>query len=162
MLPEGGSFLGTYFGFLRYTALSPGLNSSLLKIKGPEPVVSSICLNASVCATRRGMMNGTLDDGLPRASSTKPQGSRSRMRNSFAEVASMRSTKFISAIPIGSRFPQRASEAATSSPVTALPSWNSRPDRSLNIHSRLSGLTVQVSTICGLIWFFSSVPNSVS
>ena len=26
--PEGGSLRGTYFGFFRYTALSPGLNSS--------------------------------------------------------------------------------------------------------------------------------------
>jgi hypothetical protein len=50
----------------------------------------------------------------------------------------------------------------TSSPVTGLPSWNSRPLRSLKVHSRLSGLSVQLSTICGLTLPFSSVPNSVS
>ena len=63
---------------------------------------------------------------------------------------------------IASRLPQRASEAVTSSPVTGAPSWNARPLRSLKVHRRLSGDTVQDSTICGLIWFLSSVPKSVS
>jgi hypothetical protein len=64
--------------------------------------------------------------------------------------------------PIASRLPQRCRLAITSSPVTGLPSWNSRPLRSLKVHSRLSPLSVQLSTICGLILAFSSVPNSVS
>ena len=75
---------------------------------------------------------------------------------------SMRSTNVKRATPIESRLPQRASEATTSSLVTGLPSWNSRPLRSLNVQSRLSGLTLHSSTICGWIFAFSSVPNSVS
>jgi hypothetical protein len=123
---------------------------------------SSICLKASVSATRLGMMKGTLEEGLPSASSTKPQASRRKMRNVFASGASMRSTKLISFWPIASRLPQRAIEAATSSPVTGLPSWNSRPSRSVKVHRRWSGLTVHLSTICGCTRLFSSVPNSVS
>jgi hypothetical protein len=75
---------------------------------------------------------------------------------------SMRWTKVKRRLPIASRLPQRCSEAITSSPVTGLPSWNSRPLRSLKVHSRLSALTVHDSTICGLILAFSSVPNRVS
>ena len=123
---------------------------------------SSICLKASVSATRLGMMKGTFDDGLPSASRTKPQASPRKMRKVSGCGVSMRCTKVISAEPIASRLPQRCSEAITSSPVTGLPSWNSRPLRSLNVHRRLSSLTLQVSTICGLIFAFSSVPNSVS
>ncbi len=74
----------------------------------------------------------------------------------------MRSTKVISFCPIASRLPQRAIEATTSSPVTGLPSWNSSPSRSVKVHSRLSGLTVHLSTICGWMRLFSSVPKSVS
>ena len=84
------------------------------------------------------------------------------MRNVFGLGESMRSTKVISFWPIASRLPQRWIEAITSSPVTGAPSWNSSPVRRVNVHSRLSGLTDQVSTICGLTWLFSSVPNSVS
>ena len=123
---------------------------------------SSICLNASVSATRLGMMNSTLEDGLPSASRRNPQGSRRKMRKVSAAGASMRSTKVISAVPIASRFPQREIEATTSSPVTGLPSWNSSPFLSLKVHRRLSALAVQSSTICGLTCAFSSVPKRVS
>ena len=123
---------------------------------------SSICLSAGVSATRLGMMNGTLEEGLPSASSMMPQASRRKMRKVSGAGESMRSTKVISFWPIASRLPQRSIEAITSSPVTGLPSWNSRPGRSVKVHRRLSGLTVHVSTICGLTWFFSSVPNRVS
>ena len=44
---------------------------------------SSICLSAGVSATRFGMMNGTLDDGLPSASSMMPHASRRKMRKVF-------------------------------------------------------------------------------
>ena len=91
-MPDGGSLRGTYFGFFRYTALSPGLNSSRLKMYGPEPMCSSICLKASVSAMRLGMMNGTFDDGLPSASSTKPQASPRKMRKVSGAGVSMRCT----------------------------------------------------------------------
>ncbi|MNC87905.1 hypothetical protein D3C83_36750 [compost metagenome] len=81
-------------------------------------------------------MKGTLEEGLPSASSTKPQASRRKMRNVSGVGVSMRSTKVISAEPIASRLPQRCSEAITSSGVTGLPSWNSRPFLSLKVQSR--------------------------
>ena len=75
----------------------------------------------------------------------------------------MRSTKVISFWPIASRLPQRWSDAITSSPVTGFPSWNSRPARSVKRPQPFwSGLTVHLSTICGWMRLFSSVPNSVS
>jgi hypothetical protein len=74
----------------------------------------------------------------------------------------MRSMNVASFCPSGSRLDQRTSDAVTSSPVTGLPSWNSSPFLSRNVHRRLSGLTLHSSTICGWILAFSSVPNSVS
>ena len=44
----------------------------LANTKGPDPVKSSICLLGSVSATRFGIMNGTLDEGFERPSSTRP------------------------------------------------------------------------------------------
>jgi hypothetical protein len=92
---------------------------------------SEICLSGGVSATRLGMMKGTLEEGLPSASSTKPAGSFSVMRKPSLPVASILSTKVSSAPPIESRLPQRSSEATTSSPVTGAPSWNCRPVRSV-------------------------------
>jgi hypothetical protein len=92
----------------------------------------------------------------------KPQASPRKMRKVSGDGVSMRSTNWNSALPMASRLPQRCRLATTSSLVTGLPSWNSRPLRSLKVHRRLSGLSVQLSTICGLIWAFSSVPNRVS
>jgi hypothetical protein len=78
-----------------------------------------------------------------------PQGSFRKMRKLFGSGESMRSTKVMSFWPMASRLPQRASEATTSSPVTGLPSWNSRPSRSVKLHCFLSALTDHLSTICG-------------
>mgnify|MGYP003288126536 CR=1 FL=1 len=46
--------------------------------------------------------------------------------------------------------------------VSAWPSWNLSPSRSVNDHFMWSLLTVYLSTICGLIWNCSSMANSVS
>ena len=92
----------------------------------------------------------------------KPQASPRKIRKVSGAGESMRCTNWKRAEPIASRLPQRCSEAITSSGVTGLPSWNSRPLRSLKVHRRWSGLSVQDSTICGLITPFSSVPKRVS
>ena len=44
-------------------------------MNGPDPVVSVICVLGSVSATRLGIMNGTLEPGLPSVLSTSPYGS---------------------------------------------------------------------------------------
>ena len=49
-----------------------------------------------------------------------------------------------------------------SSAVTGVPSCHSSPSRSLKVQVSPSSLVLQVSTICGLIWNFSSMANSVS
>ncbi|CKS91924.1 Uncharacterised protein [Mycobacterium tuberculosis] len=61
-----------------------------------------------------------------------------------------------------SRLAQRLMEATTSSLVTGLPSWNSRPSRSVKVQVLLSGDTFHLSTICGLMWPSRSVAKSVS
>ena len=53
-VPLAGSVRGLYFAFLTYTAFTPGVHWSLLKMNGPDPVVSSICLSEGVSATRFG------------------------------------------------------------------------------------------------------------
>ena len=64
--------------------------------------------------------------------------------------------------PIESRAPQRCSEATQSAAVTALPSWNLRPGRSVNDHCLPSFEVVYLSTICGFGVPFASCANSVS
>ena len=56
-------------------------------MNGPEPIWLSICLNGSVSAIRLGIMNGTLDDGLPSESSTRPYGSFSTIGKVLASTA---------------------------------------------------------------------------
>ena len=73
-------------------------------------------------ATRLGMMKGTLDEGLPSASVTRPKGSLSWMTKVFASGVSYLSTALASWPPKVSRLAQRLSEATTSSLVTGLPS----------------------------------------
>ena len=41
-------------------------------MKGPEPMVSVICVLGLVSATRLGIMNGMLEEGLPSVLSTRP------------------------------------------------------------------------------------------
>ena len=59
-------------------------------MNGPEPVESVIWVKGSVSATRLGIMNGTLELGLPSAGSRSPVGSFSlieRVRASLASTA---------------------------------------------------------------------------
>ena len=120
--PLGASVRDTYLVLRSYTATEPGLNSSALKMNGPEPICSLICSVPGVAAMRAGMMKGTFEEALPKASSTIAQGSLSTMRNVFASGVSSLSTNANNTPPMVSRLAQRLSEAATSSLVTGLPS----------------------------------------
>ncbi|MNV97724.1 hypothetical protein D3C71_1928840 [compost metagenome] len=84
------------------------------------------------------------------------------MRKVSADGLSMRSVAAARRVPIGSRCDQRASDAITSSPVTAAPSWNFRPGRRVNTYVSLSGDTVQACTICGCGRESASSENKVS
>ncbi len=125
-------------------------------------MASFTCSVGDVAAMRAGMMNGTFDEGLPSASSTMPHFSFSTRRKVFASTASYLSMNFASTPPIASRALQRFNDAITSSLVTGLPSWNSRPSRKVKVHCRPSDEVVYLSTICGLISPFWFTPNSVS
>ncbi len=142
--------------------MSPGFHSSRLKTNGPEPVKSEICVFGSVSATRLGIMKGTLEDGLPSPSSTRPVGDLSFMTNVLGSLTSMPSTKVISFWPVESLAAQRLMEATQSSAVTGWPSCHSSPSRSVKVWVSLSSDTSYLPTICGLISPFSSVANSVS
>ena len=48
--------------------------SAVTNLNGPEPMCSLICSEPGVAAMRAGMMKGTLDEGLPSASSITPNG----------------------------------------------------------------------------------------
>src|SRR5436190_722825 len=108
------------------------------------------------CLKRRG------GGRLARASRTRPKGLPSSSAKLFLSVACNRSVAAIKNWPSGSRWLQRRRETTQSSAVTAWPSWNLSPSRSVKLHLRRSGLTVHVSTICGRIWPFSSCEKSVS
>ena len=71
---------------------------------------------------RAGMMKGTLDDGLPSASSITPNGALSLMVKVLALGVSHVSTALTITPPKLSRLAQRLSDATTSSLVTGLPS----------------------------------------
>src|SRR5437773_5080636 len=60
-----------------YTTLfrSPGSNSSLTNLNGPEPTISVTCSNGSVLANRSGMMNGARLETLAMASINRGNGS---------------------------------------------------------------------------------------
>ena len=130
-------------------------------MKGPEPTNSLIWSPAEVSATRLGMMKG-LPEGLASACSTTPVGALSTSWKVLASIALASASLAHRIWPRPSRTAQRFSDASTSSVVTGWPSWNSRPSRSVKVQVSLSGETVQVSTICGLIWRFPSSANSVS
>jgi hypothetical protein len=66
-----------------YTTCLPGCHSSFANLNGPEPTNSVICTSAGVEAIRAGIMNGTLLDGFPSASSTGPKRSTSSSVNVF-------------------------------------------------------------------------------
>ena len=102
--------------------MEPGLNSSALKMNGPEPMCSLICSVPGVEAMRAGMMKGTLLEALPKASSAMAQGSFMTKRNVLVSGVSSRSMKPNKTLPMASRLDQRFKEATTSSLVTGLPS----------------------------------------
>ena len=64
------------------------------------------------------MMNGTLLDGLPSASSTRPNGCFNSSTNVFRSVAASFPVAASMSLPSGSFLPQRWSEATQSSAVT--------------------------------------------
>ena len=75
--------------------MSPGFHSSSRNTYGPLPTYSEICSPGGVAATRAGMMNGTLDDGFPRAWMIRPVGSFRVNRKVFAPVSVISATKDI-------------------------------------------------------------------
>ncbi len=125
-------------------------------------MVSLIGSFSDVAAIRAGMMNGTLDDGLPSASRTRPNGCESSSVNVFLSTGASFAVWAASSRPSGSRFDQRLSDSTASSAVTAAPSWNLRPSRSANDHFRPLFVDAYLSTICGLMARCSSVPKRVS
>ena len=74
-------------------------------------------------------MNGTFDETLPSASSTRPNGSLSTMAKVLASIVFSSPVAFSSSWPKASRAPQRLIEAMQSSEVTGVPSLHSRPSR---------------------------------
>ena len=119
--------------FLTYTTLLPGTHSALTILKGPEPVGSSMFLNASVLAMRSGMMNGTFDEGLASASKASGKAFLSLRRKVLSLTAVHDSLASASFCPSASRLPQRSIEAMQSADLTATPSWNLRPSRNVNV-----------------------------
>src|SRR5262249_43290863 len=58
--PLGASLRGMYSLFRRYSTCSPGFQSSLANLNGPEPIISLIRASGGVAAILAGIMNGTL------------------------------------------------------------------------------------------------------
>ncbi len=135
-----------------------------MNTNGPEPITSSalIWVKGSVSATRLGIMKGTLDDGLPSDSSTRPYGSFIFILKVLASTASKPATEASIFWPIESRAPQRLIDWMQSSDVTGVPSLHSRPSRKVKVQVSLSGETSHLSTISGWTCSFSSSANSVS
>ena len=132
-------------------------------MNGPEPMTSFTCSLGSVAASRAGMMNDGLAEGLPSASSTRPNGVSRSMVNVFASTGAILLTAAIISRPSAeSRAPQRLSEATQSSAVTGVPSWNLSPSRRVNEYFMASLLTVYLSTICGCSLTCSSSANRAS
>jgi hypothetical protein len=119
--------------FFTYTTLLPGTHSAFTILNGPEPVGSSMFLNASVFAMRSGMMNGTLDEGFPSASSTSGNGFFSLSVNVLSLTAVHEAVASPSFCPSASRFDQRSIDAMQSAERTGAPSWNLSPSRSVNV-----------------------------
>ena len=66
-------------------------------MKGPDPVKSEICSNASVAATDAGIINGTLDEIFPIDSKTRPKGLASFISKVLSSMAVMLPMCFIRA-----------------------------------------------------------------
>ena len=111
---------------------------------------------------RAGMTKGTWTLGLPSASITWPKGLPSSMTKLAVSRILISFVAAISRRPMESRWPQRLMEATASSAVTAVPSWNSSPGRSLKVQLMRSGLAAQDSSICGRYSPLLSIETSVS
>ena len=131
---------------------------------GPEPITSSalICVKGSVSATFLGIMKGTLDDGLPSDSRTRPYGSFIFILKVLGSTASKPATEASSFWPITSRAPQRLIDWMQSSDVTGVPSLQSSPSRRVKLQTSLSSETDHLSTISGWTCSLSSSANSTS
>ncbi len=131
-------------------------------MNGPEPSTVVIFWSAGVSAIFAGIMNGTIELGLPSAASIRGYGLFNMIGKLFASSAVIVSVAAASRRPSGSCGSQRLSEAMQSAAVTAPPSCHFRPGRSVNVHRSLSSLSVQRSTICGFGVIVASTANSVS
>jgi hypothetical protein len=120
------------------------------------------CSFGSVAASRAGMMNDGLAEGLPSASRTRPNGVSRSSVNVFLSTGAILLSAAIMRRPTASFAPQRLMDATQSSAVTGWPSWNLSPSRSVNDHFIESFDIVYLSTICGLIFRSASSANSVS
>ena len=98
---------------------------------------------------RAGIMNGTLLDGLPIASSTGPNRSPSSSVNVLRSTAATFAVWAASSRPKRSFFIQRLSDSAQSSATTAWPSCHLSPSRSVKVYFIPSFETPCLSTICG-------------
>ena len=83
-------------------------------LKGPEPIASVIFVNASVLATRSGMMNGTFEEGFASASSVSGNGFFSFSVKVLSSTAVQESVNSASFWPSASRLAQRSIEAMQS------------------------------------------------
>src|SRR5829696_419133 len=133
-------------------------------MNGPEPITSStlIWVFGSVSAVFLGIMNGTLEDGLPSDCRTRPYGSFIFILKVLASTASSPATEAIIFWPIESLAAQRLIEAMQSSEVTGWPLVHSSPSRRVKVQVSLSAHTSYLSTICGLTSNLSSTAKSVS
>ena len=77
-------------------------------------MTSLTCSLGSVAARRAGMMNDGLAEGLPSASSTRPNGVSSSITNVFLSVGAIFDSEAIISRPTASLAPQRLSEATQS------------------------------------------------
>jgi hypothetical protein len=131
-------------------------------MKGPEPITSVSGEVAGSLAMRSGRITGGKPEGLASASSTMPKGSLSVSVKLRASVAFHSAPTAVMARPRLSRAAQRCSEATASAEVTAAPSENFRPGRSVKLHCLPSFEVVYFSTICGCGLPVASCANRVS
>jgi hypothetical protein len=105
----------------------------LTKRNGPEPIVSVTLVKGSVIASFSRMMTGIVPLLAASAVSTKGKGSLSWRVNALSSTGFISLVNWASFWPMTSRTIQRLSEGMTSRVVTAVPSWNLRPGRSVKV-----------------------------
>ena len=107
------------------------MRSLATKRYGPLPTISVTWVNASVFASRSGMMTGMKAVNFDSAVGSSGNGFFSRKRIEVSSGALISSVAAISAWPNASRLPQRCRLATQSRPSTGVLSWNISPGRSL-------------------------------